>query len=45
MSGNKWWSIKVGVKFLSDLVIFAIYIYIFLTLDYHDSIRVVPVKY
>ena len=29
MSGNKWWSIKVGVKFLSDLVIFAIYIYFF----------------
>ena len=30
MSGNKWWSIKVVVKFLSDLVIFAIYIYIYI---------------
>ena len=24
MSGNKWWSIKIGAKFLSDLAIFSI---------------------
>ena len=44
MSGNKWWSTKVGAKLLSDLVIFSIYPYGIL-LDFHKSIWVVPLKY
>ena len=44
MSGNKWWSTKVGAKFLSDLVIFSI-ISSDISLDFHDSIQVVPLKY
>ena len=30
MSGNEWWSIKVGAKLMSDLVVFK---YFFLTLN------------
>ena len=44
MSGNKWWSTKVGSKLLSDSVIF----YIFssnITVDLHESIRLVQLKY
>ena len=44
MSGNKWWYTKVGAKLLSDLVIFSI-LSSDIPLDFHDSIRVVPVKY
>ena len=44
MSGNKWWSTKVGAKFLSDLVIFSI-ISSDISLDFHDLIQVVPLKY
>ena len=44
MSANIYWSIEVGSKFLSDLVIF----WMFsgdTPLDFHESIRVVPLKY
>ena len=44
MSGNKLWSITVGEKFVSDLVIFSI-LYSAISLDFLDSIRVVPLKY
>ena len=44
MSGNKWWSTKVGAKLLSDLVLFSILSYD-IPLDFHDSIRVVSLKY
>ena len=44
MSGNKWWSTKVGSKLTSDLVIFSILPSAF-SLDFHDSIRVGPLKY
>ena len=44
MYGNKWWSAKVGVKLPSDLVIFSILPSAF-SLDFHDSIRVEPLKY
>ena len=44
MSGNEWWSAKVGGKLLSDLVVFSIFSSD-IQLDFHDSIRVVPVKY
>ena len=43
-SSNKLWSTKVGAKLLSNLAIFLI-IYSDIRLDFHDSIRVVPVKY
>ena len=44
MSGNKWWSTKVAENFLSDLVIF----FVFLSdipLDFQESSQEVPVKY
>ena len=44
MSGNTWGSTKVGAKLLSDLVIFSIFSYD-IPLDFHDSIRVVSLKY
>ena len=44
MSDNKWWSAKVRAKLLSDLVAFSILSYD-IPLDFHDSIRVVPIKY
>ena len=44
MSGNKWWSAKVGAKLLPDLVIFSIHSSD-IPLDFHDSIWVAPVKY
>ena len=44
MSGNKWWSTKVGAKLLSDLLIFAISSSD-IPLDSHESIQVVPLKY
>ena len=44
MSGNKWWSTKVGAKFLSDLVISSIFSSD-ISLDFHESIQVVPIKY
>ena len=40
MSGNEWWFTKAGAKLLSNLAIFLI----FSALDFHDSVRVVPVK-
>ena len=43
MSGNKSWSSKIDAKLLSDLVIFSI-ISSDTQLDFHNSIRVVPVK-
>ena len=36
MSSNKCWSTKVGPKFLSDLIIFAI-LSSDILLDFHDS--------
>ena len=44
MSGNTWWSTKVGAKLLSDLVIFSIFSFD-ITLDFHESIRVVSLNY
>ena len=44
MSGNKWWSTKVGAKLLPDLVIFSILSSV-IQFDFQDSVRVVPVKY
>ena len=44
MSGHKWWSTKVGAKFLFDLVIFSI-LSSYIPLDFHDSIWEVPLKY
>ena len=44
MSGNKWLSTKVWAKLLSDLVIFSI-LSSEIPLDFHRSIRVVPLKY
>ena len=44
MPGNKWWSIKIGAKLLSDLVIFSI-LSSEILLDLHESILVVPLKY
>ena len=44
MSGKKWWSTRVRGKLLSDLVIFS-RLSSNILLDFHDSIRVVPVKY
>ena len=45
MSGNKWWSIKAGAKLLPDLVIFSIFFLFEILLDFHELIRVVPLKY
>ena len=44
MSGNKWWSTKVGAKLLSDLVKFSILSYD-IPLDFHELILAVPLKY
>ena len=44
MSGNKWWFTKVGAKLLSDLVVLSI-LSSDIPLDFHDSIRLVPLKY
>ena len=44
MSDNKWWSTKVGLKLLSDFIIFSIFSSDN-PLDFHESIRVVPLKY
>ena len=44
MSGNTWWSTKVGAKLLSDLVIFSIFSSN-IPLDFHGLIWVVPLKY
>ena len=44
MSGNKWWSTKIGVELLPDLVIFSI-LSPDIPLDFHNSIRVVSLKY
>ena len=44
MSGNKWWSTKVGAKLLFDLVIFSIFSPD-IPLDFHESMWVVPLKY
>ena len=44
MSGNKWWSTKVCVKLLSDLVIFSINSSD-IPLDFYESIWVVSLKY
>ena len=43
MSGKKWWSTKTGAKLLSDLVMFSI-ISCGIPLDFHDSIRAVPLE-
>ena len=44
MSGNKRWSIKVGTELLSDLVICSIFSS-GISLDFHKSIRVLPLKH
>ena len=44
MSGNKWWSTKVVTKSLTDLAIFSI-LSSEIPLNFHDSIRVVPLKH
>ena len=44
MSGNKWWYTKVDAKLLSDLVIVSM-LSSDIPLDFHNSIRVVPLKY
>ena len=44
MSGNRWWSEKVGAKLLSYLDKCSI-ISSGIPLDIHESIRVVPLKY
>ena len=44
MRGNKWWSTKVDAKLPSDLLIFSI-LSLDIPLDFHDSIRVVPLKH
>ena len=44
MFGNTWWSTKVGTKLLSDLVLFSRF-YSDIPLDFHESIRAVPLKY
>ena len=44
MTGNTWWLLKVDAKLLPDLAIFSIFSSD-LPLDFHESIRVVPIKY
>ena len=44
MSGNEWWSTKVGAKLMSDLAIFSSFSSN-IPLDFHDSTRVMLVKY
>ena len=44
MSGNKWWSTKIGTKLLSDVVIF-LTLSSDVPLDFHDSIRVVSLTH
>ena len=44
MSGNKWWSGKVGAKLLSVLVIFSTHSSE-IPLTFHDSVQVMLVKY
>ena len=44
MSGNEWWSAKVGVKLLSDLVIFSVISSDILS-DFHEQIWIIPWKY
>ena len=43
-SGNRWGSTKVGAKLLPNLVIFSIFS-CEIPLDFHNSIRLVPLKY
>ena len=43
-SGNRWGSTKVGAKLLPNLVIFSIFSSE-IPLDFHNSIRLVPLKY
>ena len=44
MSGNKWWTTKVEKILLSDLATFSTFLSD-IALDFHESIRVVPLKY
>ena len=44
MPGNKWWSTKISVKLLSDLVTFSSYS-AEIPLDFHERIRVVSLKH
>ena len=44
LSGNTWSLTKVGAKMLPDLVIFSIFSSD-ISLDFHDSVRVVSLKY
>ena len=44
MSGNIWWSTKVGAKLLSDLVIFSRFSF-YIPLDFHELIEQVPLEY
>ena len=44
MSGIKWWSTNVGAKLLPDLVMILTFSSD-ISLDFHKSIRIVPLKY
>ena len=44
MSGNTWWSMKVGTKLLSNLAIFSMFSS-GIPLDFHESIRKLLLKY
>ena len=44
MSGNTWWSTKVGAKLLPILVIFSIFSSE-IPLDFHESMWLEPLKY
>ena len=44
MSCNTWWSAKLREKLLPDLVIFPIF-FSDIPLDFHELIRLVPLKY
>ena len=44
ISGNKWWSTKVGAKLMSDLAMFSIFSSGIL-IGLHELIWLVPLKY
>ena len=44
MPGNTWWLTKVGAKLVFNLVIFLTFSSD-IPLDFHESTRVVPLKY
>ena len=44
ISGSKWWSTKVGARFLANLVISSMFSSE-ISLDFYELVRVVPLKY